>query len=211
MRGVSIAGSSRGARNRAAVRAAFVTLLVVLLWAGTAAASRDVPGSGTVELAFTPGDAIDARIVAAIDGAEREVLVLAFAFTQQRIARALIAARERGVAVEVVADRTQTRETPHSVVPLLAAEGVPVWVDGNFAAAHNKVVIVDADAARAITITGSYNFTTAAQKRNAENVAIFRDQAAIAQTYRSYFRRLQAKAHRYDGALAADAAPGRRR
>lgn len=208
---MSTAGPSRDARNRAAIRAAFATLVAVLLWAGPAVASRDVPGSGTVELAFTPGDAIDARIVAAIDGAEQEVLVLAFVFTQQRMARALIAARERGVAVEIVADRTQTRETPHSVVPLLAAAGVPVWLDGNFAAAHNKMVIVDADAAGAITITGSYNFTSAAQKRNAENVAIFRDQAAIAQTYRSYFRRLQARAHRYDDARAADAKPARRR
>lgn len=196
---------------RGAVRAGCAALLAILLACGAADASRDVPGSGTVELAFTPGDAIDARIVAAIDGAEHEVLVLAFTFTQQRIARALIAARERGVAVEVVADRTQTREAPHSVVPLLAAAGVPVWLDGNFAAAHNKVVIVDADTARAITVTGSYNFTTAAQKRNAENVAIFRDQAAIAQTYRSVFRRLQARAQRYVDAGAADARPARRR
>jgi phosphatidylserine/phosphatidylglycerophosphate/cardiolipin synthase-like enzyme len=191
--------------------AAVATLVAVVLWTGTVAASRDVPGSGTIELAFTPGDAIDARIVAAIDGAEREVLVLAFSFTQQRIARALVAARERGVIVEIVADRTQTRETPHGVVPLLVAAGVPVWLDGNYAAAHNKVIIVDADAARAVTITGSYNFTTAAQKRNAENVVIFRDQAEVAQTYRSYFRRLQAKARRYDEAREADAAPPRRR
>ncbi len=199
------------ATGRTAVRAAVAALLAAVLWAGTAAASRDVPGSGTVELAFTPGDAIDARIVAAIDGAQREVLVLAFSFTQQRIARALIAARERGVAVEILADRTQTRETPHGVVPLLAAAGVPFWLDGNFAAAHNKVVIVDADAAHAVTITGSYNFTAAAQKRNAENVVIFRDQAEVAQTYRGYFRRLQAKAQRYDEAREAVAPPARRR
>ena len=168
-------------------------------------AAREFAAAGTVEVAFTPGDAIDARIVAAIDGARSEVLVLAFAFTQQRMAKALIAARERGVAVEVVADRTQARETPQGVVPVLAGAGVPVWLDGNFAAAHNKVVVVDADSERAITITGSYNFTVAAQRHNAENVVIFRDQREIARAYRSYFRRLQAKAAPYD----ADTEPSR--
>ena len=133
-------------------------------------AASALPGAGTVELAFTPGDAIDTRIVAVIDAAQREVLVQAFSFTQQRLARALIAAHRRGVAVAVVADRAQTLETPHSAVRDLAAAGVPVWLDGNFAAAHNKVLIADAGLPRATTVTGSYNFTVAAQRRNAENV-----------------------------------------
>jgi phosphatidylserine/phosphatidylglycerophosphate/cardiolipin synthase-like enzyme len=175
-----------------------------------AQAAVEVPGSGTVELAFTPGDAIDARIVAAIDAAKREVLVLAFAFTQQKIARALIAAHARGVAVEVVADRTQTRETPHSAIPLLAAAGVPVWLDGNFAAAHNKVVVVDGGLARATTVTGSYNFTSSAQRRNAENVAIFHNNPGVAQAYRAYFKRLQARAQRMADADAAPERPPRR-
>ncbi len=197
------------AARRGAVIVA-LTMAGALATAGVplAAASTDLPGAGSVELAFTPGDAIDARIAAAIDAAEHEVLVLAFAFTQQRIARALVAAHARGVAVEVVADRGQTLETPHSAVPTLVTAGVPVWLDGNFAAAHNKVVIVDAGLARATTVTGSYNFTTAAQRRNAENVAIFRDNAGVAQAYRAYFKRLQARAQRWE--RAADAAPARR-
>jgi phosphatidylserine/phosphatidylglycerophosphate/cardiolipin synthase-like enzyme len=162
-------------------------------------AAAALPGAGTVELAFTPGDAIDTRIVAVIDAAQREVLVQAFSFTQQRLARALIAAHRRGVAVAVVADRAQTLEMPHGVVRDLAAAGVPVWLDANFAAAHNKVVIVDALLPRATTVTGSYNFTTSAQRRNAENVVIFRDHPGVAQAYRDNFRRLQAKAQRWSG------------
>lgn len=191
--------------SRSALRRAAAVLLCVAagLLAGDGAwASREIAGTGRVELAFTPGDAIDARIVAAIDAAEREVLVLAFSFTQQRIGQALVAARGRGVDVEVVADRGQARETPHSVVAALAQAGVPVWLDGNYSAAHNKVVIVDAGLARATTITGSYNFTVAAQKRNAENVAIFRDNTEVATTYRAYFKRLQARAQRWEGGEA---------
>jgi phosphatidylserine/phosphatidylglycerophosphate/cardiolipin synthase-like enzyme len=193
-------------------RAAAVLLCVAAgLPAGDGAwGSREIAGTGRVELAFTPGDAIDARIVAAIDAAEREVLVLAFSFTQPRIAQALVAARGRGVDVEVVADRGQARETPHSAVAALAQAGVPVWLDGNYSAAHNKVVIVDAGLARATTITGSYNFTVAAQKRNAENVAIFRDNAEVATTYRAYFKRLQARAQRWEGGEAPQTRRSRR-
>ncbi len=181
----------------------FVLALVLGLALAPAApiahAATTIAGAGRVELAFTPGDAIDAKIAAAIDAAEREVLVLAFSFTQPRIARALAAAHARGVTVEVVADRGQTLELPQSAVPPLAREGVPVWLDGNFGSAHNKVIVIDAGSPRATTITGSYNFTLAAQKKNAENVAIFRDNPEVARAYRSYFKKLQGKAARWDG------------
>jgi phosphatidylserine/phosphatidylglycerophosphate/cardiolipin synthase-like enzyme len=186
--------------------AAAALAAVVALSAPPAGASTELAGAGTVELAFTPGDAIDTRIVAAIDAAEREVLVLAFAFTQPKLARALAAAHARGVVVEIVADRGQTLELPQSAVPALARDGVAVWLDGNFGNAHNKVLVVDAMLPRATTVTGSYNFTVAAQARNAENVAIFRDNPDVARAYRAYFKRLQAKAAPWNG---GDAPPGR--
>ena len=169
--------------------------------AGGAALAKEFPGAGTVELAFTPGDPIDAKLVAEISSAEREILVLAFAFTQPKLARALMAARERGVAVELVADREQALEVAQSAVPALARNGVAVWLDANFANAHNKVIVIDADLPRATTITGSYNFTIAAQSRNAENVVIFRENPGVALDYRRYFRRLQSRAQRWTGDL----------
>ena len=172
-----------------------------------APAAVELPAAGSIELAFTPGDSIDVRLVALVDAAQREVLVQAYSFTQRRLARALIAAYRRGVAVAVVADRAQALEMPQSAIGELAAAGVPVWLDGSRAAAHNKVLIVDASLPRAITVTGSYNFTVAAQKHNAENVAIFHDHPGVAQAYRDNFRRLQARAQRHPA--AATAARGR--
>jgi len=160
---------------------------------------REFAGTGTIELAFTPGDPVDAKLVAEIAAAQREILVLVFAFTQPKLSRALAAARERGVAVEIVADREQALDVAQSAVPALAREGTPVWLDGNFANAHNKVIVIDADLPRATTITGSYNFTIGAQLHNAENVVIFRDNPEIARAYRTYFRRLQARAQRWTG------------
>lgn len=186
------------------IGAASLAVAALIAPLATQAATATMAGTGTVEVAFTPNDPIDARIVATIGAAEREVLVLAYSFTQPKISRALAAAHARGLRVEIVADRGQTLELPQSAVPALARDGVPVWLDGNFGAAHNKVVIVDADGPHATTITGSYNFTVAAQRKNAENVVILRDNADIAQAYRAYFRRLQAKAQRWDGGDVVD-------
>jgi phosphatidylserine/phosphatidylglycerophosphate/cardiolipin synthase-like enzyme len=55
-------------------------------------------------------------------------------------------------------------------LPDLVAGGVAVWLDGNFKNAHNQVIVIDADDRHPTTITGSYNFTLAAQRQNAENV-----------------------------------------
>jgi len=172
-----------------------------------AQAARAFPAVGTIEVAFTPGDRVDARIAAAIDGAEREVLVLAYSFTQPTIARALAAAHGRGVVVQLLADRGQTLELPQSAVPALARAGVPVWLDRDHGAAHNKVVVIDADTPQATAITGSYNFTVAAQARNAENIVILRDNPDAARAYRDYFRRQQARAARWNG----DEVPARAR
>ncbi|HZI84809.1 MAG TPA: phospholipase D family protein [Casimicrobiaceae bacterium] len=171
-----------------------LALAIGLVAAGAAAAARSFPATGDVEIAFTPGDAIDQLIVGAIDRAQSEVLVHAYTFTHRRIAQALVAARRRGVAVSVLADREQARSVPQNVLPALVAGGVEVWLDGNFQAAHNKVIVIDAGDPHATTITGSYNFTIAAQRHNAENVVVLRDNAAVAKAYRDNWRRLRAAA-----------------
>jgi phosphatidylserine/phosphatidylglycerophosphate/cardiolipin synthase-like enzyme len=158
---------------------------------GTAAGST---ATGSIEAAFTPGDRIDNLIIATIASAKHEVLVNAYSFTQRRIAGALVAARKRGVSVQVIADSQQAAALPQNVLAELAKGGVAVWLDANYQAAHNKVVIVDADSAGATTITGSYNFTVAAQWHNAENVLILRDNRDVARAYRDNWLRLKAHA-----------------
>ena len=176
------------------------TLVVALALSVAPAADADAPtprryaAAGTVEIAFTPGDAVDNLIVAAIDRAQTEVLVHAYTFTHRKIAQALINARRRGVAVAVLADREQARAVPQNVLAQLASGGIEVWLDGNFAAAHNKVIVIDAGLPHATTITGSYNFTLAAQRSNAENIVVLHDNEPVARAYRDNWRRLKAGA-----------------
>jgi phosphatidylserine/phosphatidylglycerophosphate/cardiolipin synthase-like enzyme len=158
------------------------------------AVPRHYSAAGTIDVAFTPGDRIDRLIIGEIDAARGEVVVLAYSFTDRSIARALVRAHQRGVQVQVIADREQARALPHNVLPDLVAGGVDVALDGNFQAAHNKVIVIDADAARATTITGSYNYTIAAQRSNAENVIVLRDNPSVARAYRENWARLKAAA-----------------
>lgn len=184
--------SARGAVAR--TLAVALALAVAPTPAADAPTPRSYPATGTVEIAFTPGDAVDNLIIAAIDRAQSEVLVHAYTFTHRRIAQALIGARRRGVAVSVLADREQARAVPQNVLAQLASGGVEVWLDGNFAAAHNKVIVIDAGLPRATTITGSYNFTIAAQRSNAENIVVLHDNDPVARAYRDNWRRLKAGA-----------------
>ena len=142
-----------------------------------------LPASGTVQAAFTPGDDVGKLIADAIDTAHHQVLVQTFSFTHRRIADALIAAKRRGVEVKVIADKDQTHRIPTSLISKIAAEGVPVFTDSDHTSAHNKVIVIDADSPDVTLITGSFNFTHAAQYRNAENVLLIRGNAALADLY----------------------------
>ena len=170
-------------------------VIVLLLGLGSPALAFQFPGdekvakplaaTGTIELAFTPGQDGAALIIGAIGQAKRQILVQAFSFTHDGIARALVAAHHRGVEVKLIADREQTRIMERGQVPVIASAGVPVWLDGEHQSAHNKVMVIDANSADAAVVTGSYNFTKAAQYKNAENVLVIRGNRPLAEAYRA--------------------------
>lgn len=136
--------------------------------------SNVVGATGTIEYAFTPGNDAAGLIVQTIDSARSQVLVQAFSFTHRAIADALIRAHRRGLDVQIVADRDQTDSLESSAIQALVDAGVPVFTDADHAAAHNKVIIIDQNAKQPVLVTGSFNFTFAAQYRNAENVLVMR-------------------------------------
>lgn len=168
--------------------------LFLLAWGAWAYAFQDssgvglMPATGTVQVAFTPGDDAAALVIAAIRDARHQIRVQAFSFTHRAIADALAEARRRGVDVVVLVDSEQVDKIATSVVRDLAAAGVPVYLDAEHASAHSKVMIIDAESAP-VVITGSYNFTHAAQYRNAENLLLLRGNPALAAAYSANWRR----------------------
>ena len=55
-------------------------------------------------------------------------------------------------------------------------------IDANHAIAHNKIIVIDGET----VVTGSFNFTNAAQDKNAENLVIIRDSTLAAQYTQSW-------------------------
>lgn len=147
------------------------------------------PAQGTMQVAFTPWDNAEAMIVEAIRQAKRQILLQAFSFTSRALANALVAARRRGVDVQVMADREQTFSGEASRIPDLVQAGIPVALEVRYQSAHSKVMVIDAGAADAAVITGSYNWTYAAQFKNAENVLILRHNPDVANAYAANWRR----------------------
>ncbi len=163
-------------------------------------AAVHTPGSGTsgeARVYFTPWDDAEGAIMRAIRAAQREVLVQAYSFTSGAIAGELIAAKRRGIDVRVTADVNETERIPTSRIPDLARAGIPVWIETRYAAAHNKTMVIDAGTATPVVITGSYNWTVAAQKRNSENVLIISGAADLARSYKANWERQRAEAQDY--------------
>lgn len=183
---------------------------VLLLTPPAATAFESAPGAdqpagasvgdgdrGLIEYAFTPEDTADELIIKSIKKARRQILVQAFSFTHRRIGYALIEAKRRGVDVQILADASQVEKIRTSLIKDLAAAGLPVFLDGAHDSAHNKVMVIDAGAAATSLITGSYNFTHAAQFKNAENVLVIHGNAALSDAYRDNWKRHRSHARLY--------------
>ena len=137
-----------------------------------------VKATGTIEVAFSPNGGGAATIIKAIGQAQKTTKVQAYSFTNADIAKALLDASKRGVQVRVVLDKSQETEK-YTSATFLANSGVPVRIDDDFAIAHNKIMILDEET----IITGSFNFTKAAEERNAENVLVIRGNKDLAKFY----------------------------
>jgi phosphatidylserine/phosphatidylglycerophosphate/cardiolipin synthase-like enzyme len=142
-----------------------VAVLTILVGCGGCAPIA----AADTEVYFSPNGGCTQAVVHAIDAARVSIRMQAFSFTSLPIAKALVAAKNRAPAVDVqvVLDKSQQTER-YSVADFLLHAGIPVKIDAVHAIAHNKVIIID----DAVVVTGSFNFTSSAEERNAENLII---------------------------------------
>jgi phosphatidylserine/phosphatidylglycerophosphate/cardiolipin synthase-like enzyme len=172
--------------------------LVVLLLCSVAACNRDpfadLPRTlPPMEVYFSPEGGCTEAVVREIDAAQTSILVQAYSFTSAPIAKALVDAHQRGVHVEAILDRSQKSEK-YSSADFVVHTGIPTMIDAKHAIAHNKVIIIDGG----IVITGSFNFTKAAEERNAENLLVIRDRQ-IAEKYTANWQLHAAHSEEYRG------------
>jgi phosphatidylserine/phosphatidylglycerophosphate/cardiolipin synthase-like enzyme len=135
---------------------------------------------------FSPEEDCTAFAVHAIDAAERQILVNAYALTAgSGVVEALVRAKQRGVDVELITDKTTPCERA-SGIDRLARAGVPIWIDRGVRIAHAKARVID----RKVTLMGSVDWTASAA-RNSDDLNLSAS-SAVAAAYMAHWRNRQA-------------------
>jgi phosphatidylserine/phosphatidylglycerophosphate/cardiolipin synthase-like enzyme len=167
-------GAQTSASARRSLLALAVALALILLPASGVAAVELPSGMKAVDApvaaCFTPPEDCENAIVQVINGARRRIQVQAYSFTSLPILHALREALKRGIAVDLVLDKSDGLKNGspvlYSPAGLMAAAGAHVWIDNHAGIAHNKVMIIDGE----LTVGGSFNYSKNAATRNRENV-----------------------------------------
>ena len=139
-------------------------------------------GGTAVECYFSPEDDPVDAILLVIEAASERIDFMAFSFTSRPIAEAMGARMKDGVAVRGVFEARNAGST-YSRDDYLRERGAEIHFDENPNTMHHKVIIVDA----AHVITGSYNFSKSAERKNDENVLILHSETLAA----AYLRELE--------------------
>lgn len=124
---------------------------------------------------FSPDGGCTDAIIKELGKAHASVFVQAYSFTSAPIAKALTDAKKRGVKVQAILDKSN-KTAKYSAADFLLHADIPTIIDSAHAINHNKVMVIDGET----VITGSYNFTKAAEEKNAENLLIIRDKSLAA-------------------------------
>ncbi|WP_376771057.1 phospholipase D family nuclease [Yersinia pseudotuberculosis] len=138
-----------------------------------------------ITIGFSPSGTALSNILHVINSAQQEINIAAYSFTSKEIALALRTAQQRGVRVQVLADK-KANSDKYTAVTFLANSGIAVRLSDKYAIMHNKFIVTDGQTVE----TGSYNFSASADKRNAENTLVLWNMPAVAAQYQQEFERL---------------------
>jgi phosphatidylserine/phosphatidylglycerophosphate/cardiolipin synthase-like enzyme len=163
---------------------AFRTTTTTSVVTTTSTATTTVNIPSVRETCFSRVERCDVLLISLINRANRSVYVAVYSFTRDSLATALISAKERGVEVRVVIERERAYEQG-SEYPRLKSAGVDVRLDGNPNFMHHKFMVIDGY----VVVTGSYNWSTAAETRNDENIVVMFDRD-VAQRFVQEFERI---------------------
>ena len=166
----------------------------LLITCSTHAYSDQFKSTGTIDTYFSPNGGATEAIVKEINSAKSEILVQAYSFTSKPIAKALVDAHKRGIKIEVVLDKSQRREK-YTSADFVVHAGIPTYIDDKHAIAHNKIMILD----RTTLITGSFNFTKAAEEKNAENLLVVKGNKPLVERYIRNFEEHKEHSEVYQG------------
>lgn len=170
--------------------ASIILTLIFILAPSLYAADITLQKDTLVHVYFSPNGGCTQALIDVINKSRSEILVQAYIFTSEPIAKALLDAHKKGVKVFVILDKSQ-KKNGYSSATFFENQGIPTYIDSLHARAHDKVMIVDQET----VITGSFNFTKSAETQNAENVLIIKS-TELAGLYRDNWQRHKEHAER---------------
>lgn len=154
---------------------------------------------------FSPDDSVQKALLHLIEQEQESIRIATFTFTDGDVAEALIAAKNRGIAIDIIADAGCVTGR-FGKIPLLQEQGFNVFVydpdykknnKKSFSASimHNKFLIFGRNLLnKSIVWTGSFNITKSAHSQNQENVIVL-DDAQVIQKYARQFEVLKERSH----------------
>jgi len=129
---------------------------------------------------FSPDGGCEDEILDWISRANETIHILIYIFNSDTISDELIAANQRGIEVKVLFEQEENKQ--YSEYQKLKNAGIPVRNDTNSHLMHDKVMIIDGT----IILTGSFNYSAAAEEDNNENLLVIKS-ATIAAEYEEEF------------------------
>ncbi len=121
-----------------------------------------------LEIYFSPDDGTERALLNLINSAQNSIYFLAYSFTSDDIAQAMLERAATGVTVAGVFEESQYASNIGCEFDPLSKAGINVRLDGNPNNMHHKVMVIDSK----IVVVGSYNFSASAEERNDENTLI---------------------------------------
>lgn len=137
-----------------------------------------------IEVGFSTNGSALKIILNAINQAKSSIYIAAYNFTSKPISLALLNAKKRGVDIKVLADKKASGNR-YTAVTFLKNHKIETCLTGHYSIMHNKFIIIDDE----FVETGSFNYSGAAAKKNAENIVLINNKN-VAKIYKHEFDRL---------------------
>jgi phosphatidylserine/phosphatidylglycerophosphate/cardiolipin synthase-like enzyme len=135
-----------------------------------------------VELYFSPEDTVGKRLQNTVNSADYELFFGIYTFTDTTIANLIKTKYNAGISVKGIMDQYSLSYIPYTTLNPVLGNNMKIYT-GSYIY-HNKIMLADASypSSDPQVFTGSFNWSSSAEKYNDENAIIIHD-ASIANQY----------------------------
>jgi len=142
---------------------------VAVVWLWVVVGAQQTPNCLVQALFVSPDvdGVIERELISLINWATSTLDIALYSFTDDQLEDAVVAAHRRGVKVRVLLDDSQEEASGGEYAKLVVA-GISVAAEHGTGLMHHKFAVIDGR----IVVTGSYNWSAAANDDNYENAVV---------------------------------------